>query len=661
MHCRRHLPDDFARSGAFALPPRSTRSESLPGLSPSGWPRLSCGISPTYPQRKRNPGVAAYLCECAITTRLIRCSWKCKLPELTSINLRATKAQRLTRSPPTKVNEVRYLTESHPSFFSHVAILLDETDDRRVFSEIFHFPRHCIPELLRTHLASSSSAFKTSMLTAAQTLTIYPTQSQCSPLHLFHKFLVFRHFGFILATDNIWAALNTGVLRAYEGERSENRAAPQCKGEGNGRSPRKPADQRRRPAHKPRCENLEVTAQGIEPGSARIDTENCCTIRIQSRTGDRDEVHLEPPKLAVINLDLRSASIFDKCISPYRRMNKVTMLMAMLILHKAGKYTTRIQVDLEQGFQKCPFYRARPIILYASGATSGAESNQMAESSCGRSAGGRQFTGGTAKLPSRGVPERRPRHRAVVLGDRALARAIQPYTATLNGKPAAEPARDQRPGYGPHPQLGGGVKGGCPPLPNSPPNSQTTTAKMFNPVRHPTPARQNDDWSSCQSAPRSAGDLGSHVRSGSSFPVRLVDFRRNPPANQDARHHLSVRDASAGHLAWWRREAGKRVVQLSSAEKHVSGGGRVSASAWLSRLGHSLSSGCDELDERKAKEIADLGAFRPHWTKELRKEYTFSNRVQCYFLGPSSSTGRLKEKDRVAGGEAALKAEAQSS
>ncbi|KAJ8892111.1 hypothetical protein PR048_004691 [Dryococelus australis] len=31
---------------------------------------------------------------------------------------------------------------------------------------------------------------------------------------------------------------------------------------------------------------------------SKIDTENCCTIRVQSWTGDRDEVHFEPPKLA---------------------------------------------------------------------------------------------------------------------------------------------------------------------------------------------------------------------------------------------------------------------------------------------------------------------------------------------------------------------------
>ncbi|KAJ8871387.1 hypothetical protein PR048_027704 [Dryococelus australis] len=45
---------------------------------------------------------------------------------------------------------------------------------------------------------------------------------------------------------------------------------------------------------------------------SKIDTENCYTIRVQSWTGDHDEVHFKPPKLAVRNLDLRSAAIVDK-------------------------------------------------------------------------------------------------------------------------------------------------------------------------------------------------------------------------------------------------------------------------------------------------------------------------------------------------------------
>ncbi|KAJ8868013.1 hypothetical protein PR048_031822 [Dryococelus australis] len=51
-----------------------------------------------------------------------------------------------------------------------------------------------------------------------------------------------------------------------------------------------------------------VVSQLSEIGSM-INTENCCTIRVQNWTGDRDEVHFEPPKLAVRNLDSRSAAI----------------------------------------------------------------------------------------------------------------------------------------------------------------------------------------------------------------------------------------------------------------------------------------------------------------------------------------------------------------
>ncbi|KAJ8880395.1 hypothetical protein PR048_016864 [Dryococelus australis] len=49
--------------------------------------------------------------------------------------------------------------------------------------------------------------------------------------------------------------------------------------------------------------------------ASKIYTENCCIIRVQSWAGDRDEVHFEPSKLAVRNLDLRSAAIVDKCRS----------------------------------------------------------------------------------------------------------------------------------------------------------------------------------------------------------------------------------------------------------------------------------------------------------------------------------------------------------
>ncbi|KAJ8867820.1 hypothetical protein PR048_031625 [Dryococelus australis] len=45
--------------------------------------------------------------------------------------------------------------------------------------------------------------------------------------------------------------------------------------------------------------------------TCKIDTENCCAIRVQRWTRDRDEVHFEPPKLAVRNIDPRSATIIE--------------------------------------------------------------------------------------------------------------------------------------------------------------------------------------------------------------------------------------------------------------------------------------------------------------------------------------------------------------
>ncbi|KAJ8867697.1 hypothetical protein PR048_031500 [Dryococelus australis] len=41
----------------------------------------------------------------------------------------------------------------------------------------------------------------------------------------------------------------------------------------------------------------------------KIDTDNCCTIRVQSWTGDRDEVHFEPPKLAIDESEIQNNEI----------------------------------------------------------------------------------------------------------------------------------------------------------------------------------------------------------------------------------------------------------------------------------------------------------------------------------------------------------------
>ncbi|KAJ8867688.1 hypothetical protein PR048_031491 [Dryococelus australis] len=58
--------------------------------------------------------------------------------------------------------------------FSYVGLAPDDAVDRRVFSVIFRFLRPCIPALLRTRLASPTSALKTSLLRAAENL--------CTPL-----------------------------------------------------------------------------------------------------------------------------------------------------------------------------------------------------------------------------------------------------------------------------------------------------------------------------------------------------------------------------------------------------------------------------------------------------------------------------------------------
>ncbi|KAJ8897469.1 hypothetical protein PR048_002815 [Dryococelus australis] len=48
-------------------------------------------------------------------------------------------------------------------------------------------------------------------------------------------------------------------------------------------------------------------------------------------------------------------------VSPDRCVNKVMRPIAMLILHRVEGYTTYIQVELKDGYQKCSFYRKQPI------------------------------------------------------------------------------------------------------------------------------------------------------------------------------------------------------------------------------------------------------------------------------------------------------------
>ncbi|KAJ8895435.1 hypothetical protein PR048_000767 [Dryococelus australis] len=53
----------------------------------------------------------------------------------------------------------------------------------------------------------------------------------------------------------------------------------------------------------------------------KINTENCCAIRVQSWTGDRDEVHFERPKWVVRNLNPRSAAIGGASIALVREVS----------------------------------------------------------------------------------------------------------------------------------------------------------------------------------------------------------------------------------------------------------------------------------------------------------------------------------------------------
>ncbi|KAJ8866173.1 hypothetical protein PR048_033697 [Dryococelus australis] len=74
------------------------------------------------------------------------------------------------------------------------------------------------------------------------------------------------------------------------------------------------------------CDKCPVAPSWFETRSeigSKIDTENCCTIRVQSLTGDRDQVHFEPTKLAVRNLDARSAVIVDKLNHDARNCDKL--------------------------------------------------------------------------------------------------------------------------------------------------------------------------------------------------------------------------------------------------------------------------------------------------------------------------------------------------
>ncbi|KAJ8876627.1 hypothetical protein PR048_021072 [Dryococelus australis] len=70
---------------------------------------------------------------------------------------------RLVRTPPAKASRVQ-----SPAGFSQVGIVPDDAAGQRVFSGISDFPALANPVLHHTHLASPSSALKTSMSRATQ-------------------------------------------------------------------------------------------------------------------------------------------------------------------------------------------------------------------------------------------------------------------------------------------------------------------------------------------------------------------------------------------------------------------------------------------------------------------------------------------------------------
>ncbi|KAJ8873890.1 hypothetical protein PR048_024726 [Dryococelus australis] len=73
--------------------------------------------------------------------------------------------------------------------FSHVAIVPHDAAGRRVFSGISRFPHPCIPALFPTHLASSSSALKTSMLRATQISLLTHSLLETQPMAIDKLFL----------------------------------------------------------------------------------------------------------------------------------------------------------------------------------------------------------------------------------------------------------------------------------------------------------------------------------------------------------------------------------------------------------------------------------------------------------------------------------------
>ncbi|KAJ8890517.1 hypothetical protein PR048_010026 [Dryococelus australis] len=223
------------------------------------------------------------------------------------------------------LSEPGSITSGDTPGFSHVRILPNDAAGRRVFSWISRFPSTCIPTLLHTHLTSPLSALKNSInvtVTLAvavcvlgrlryhsttylrlqahpKSLTVIyfpqaPYDGEASP-YFKHKTSVaplrglcnialflhspisplpfHQHSGLrrIFARNretvafSPYSTLLSKLLRAGEGEIGENGVAPECKSEGNGRYPTKPADQRHHPSRSPLLEIRGWPGQGLSP------------------------------------------------------------------------------------------------------------------------------------------------------------------------------------------------------------------------------------------------------------------------------------------------------------------------------------------------------------------------------------------------------------
>ncbi|KAJ8866368.1 hypothetical protein PR048_032211 [Dryococelus australis] len=263
--------------------------------------------------------------------------------------------------------------------FSHVGIVADDAAGGRALYGDLPSPslRPFNPTLLRTYLASPSSALKTSLLRAAQisaqlgmriflTIVVNSVTGPCSEwinegrvatlqrMAVTHASPRCKHRGSAAwnsirntkgtrqlgSDDALYSSTHSAgtTSRAHCGRRSA-RATREGNTAGRaetlaswrdvthqpitsrgGGAPHDHSQASRQGTHYTRsCQAtsyawLHHRGSKLDPRSdLRSARKNRCTIRVQRRTGDRDEVHFEPSKSAVRNLDPRSAAIVEKC------------------------------------------------------------------------------------------------------------------------------------------------------------------------------------------------------------------------------------------------------------------------------------------------------------------------------------------------------------